>query len=112
MLGLVIIKIAILPSSPFLPILLSSNVSSTVIFSISAILKGAKRDEAVIIIVDIILGEDADTLKCFHCLTPILSGSFLSQTSNIFDNLELPSLSGSANLISSNTVLKFLSLSS
>ena len=56
-------KYATLPSSPALPILFNSIVSFTVISSTSLMLNEAKRAEAVIIIVLIILGELADTLK-------------------------------------------------
>ena len=94
-------------SSKGIPILLSSIVSVSVIFAISLILNEANLAVATIIIVLIIFGADAATLKCLYCFTPIASGSSFAQASNNLSKFDTPVESGFDKRIRFKTVVKF-----
>ena len=94
-------------SSIGIPILDNSISSVSVKFAISLILNAASLAVATIIIVDIILGADAATLKCLYCFTPIASGSFFAHSSNNLSKAETPVLSGLLKRINFKMVVKF-----
>lgn len=93
-----------------IPILSNSISSISVKSATSDMLNTDNLTLATTIIVLIIFGAAAATLKCLYCLTPKASGSSLSHFANNPSNNDFPFSSGFPVRIRFKTVVKFLYL--